>query len=507
LLCFFYFCADMSKSALAAQHCVLEAAGLALAFVWMKTWQSVFASELRARLSGDSCPPWTLRRLGDIAIVQCAIQPTALFAVPLALVMTVPFGWTVAFYHNTTVLAESGHIRQAVKNAYRQAQMDQGQCIKILLILGLFSLLCFINIAVGMAEMPYLLKSLLGVETSFTRSGLASVLNTTFLVVAAGLSWVCVDLLVKAVFLLRCFYGQSVSTGEALRVELRRLRTANSLPLCGLAALLLISSATFGAEPAATPERPASVSAAELNRSIDTTLQGREFLWRLPREQIVRDDSQKGFVAKAFDAMLQASKEWYNNVSRWIGKLIDWVLDRQSNRRDLGGAGGSGTGWISSLRILLVVSIVLVAAVLGVLFYRMWKRRSRVDDALVNAQAQPAVPNLEDENVAASQLPEDGWLAMARDLINRGDFRLALRAFYLSGLAHLADRDLVSITRYKSNRDYEKELRRRARSLPELQNAFSENSLIFDCSWYGRHEVTDEVLARFQGNLERIRSC
>ena len=137
----------------------------------------------------------------------------------------------------------------------------------------------------------------------------------------------------------------------------------------------------------------------------------------------------------------------------------------------------------------------------------MWKRRSRVDDALVNAQAQPAVPNLEDENVAASQLPEDGWLAMARDLINRGDFRLALRAFYLSGLAHLADRDLVSITRYKSNRDYEKELRRRARSLPELQNAFSENSLIFDCSWYGRHEVTDEVLARFQGNLERIRSC
>ena len=40
LLCFFYFCADMSKSALAAQHCVLEAAGLALAFVWMKTWQS-----------------------------------------------------------------------------------------------------------------------------------------------------------------------------------------------------------------------------------------------------------------------------------------------------------------------------------------------------------------------------------------------------------------------------------------------------------------------------------
>ena len=117
-----------------------------------------------------------------------------------------------------------------------------------------------------------------------------------------------------------------------------------------------------------------------------------------------------------------------------------------------------------------------------------------------------SVPDIADENVIASQLPEDDWLRLARELMGRGELRLALRALYLAGLAHLAQREMIRVAKFKSNRDYEQELRRRARALPELQAAFAENVGIFDRVWYGLHEVTQEALQRFQINLEKIKA-
>ena len=117
---------------------------------------------------------------------------------------------------------------------------------------------------------------------------------------------------------------------------------------------------------------------------------------------------------------------------------------------------------------------------------------------------QPS-PDLTDENVAADQLPEDGWTTLGRELLARGEFRLALRAFYLASLAHLAERNLVSLARFKSNRDYERELQRRAHAFPDLQTVFGEIVSAFDRVWYGRHEVTVELVAQFAANVERIK--
>ena len=81
-----------------------------------------------------------------------------------------------------------------------------------------------------------------------------------------------------------------------------------------------------------------------------------------------------------------------------------------------------------------------------------------------------------------------------------------MRAFYLASLAHLAARNLISLARFKSNRDYERELGRRAHSLPGLLSVFGDNLLIFERSWYGMHEADREVVGRFEANVERIRA-
>ena len=98
-------------------------------------------------------------------------------------------------------------------------------------------------------------------------------------------------------------------------------------------------------------------------------------------------------------------------------------------------------------------------------------------------------------------------MQLAREHAARGELVLALRAAWLAGLAHLGQRELLRLARHKSNRDYDRELRRRARSQADLVAAFGENLNAVERAWYGRHAVTPDDFTTFTGNLERIRTC
>ncbi len=60
------------------------------------------------------------------------------------------------------------------------------------------------------------------------------------------------------------------------------------------------------------------------------------------------------------------------------------------------------------------------------------------------------------------------------------------------------------MARFKSNRDYARDLHLKARSLPELRAAFGENVGLFERVWYGLHEIGREAIDRFTANYERI---
>lgn len=224
---FLYFWADMAHSAFGHQRCAPAALGMALLFVWMKTWQAVFARQLRAQATAEPLPPVSLRRLLRVAVVQAALQPSGFLVLPLALIAALPFGWAYAYYQNVTACGgeldagrKAGH-RQAV----RQSRLWPKQNHLLLSILALFGLVVFFNVVVGMIQVPFLLKTFLGIETQFTRS-LWSVLNTTFFATCCAVTYLCLDPLIKAAYALRCFYGESLQTGEDLKVELRRLAPA-----------------------------------------------------------------------------------------------------------------------------------------------------------------------------------------------------------------------------------------------------------------------------------------
>ena len=96
---------------------------------------------------------------------------------------------------------------------------------------------------------------------------------------------------------------------------------------------------------------------------------------------------------------------------------------------------------------------------------------------------------------------------MGRELLGRGELRLALRAFYFASLTHLAARNLITIAKFKSNHDYERELGRRGHALPDTLSLFGENVSMFDRSWYGLHDVSPALVDKFLANFERMKTA
>ena len=252
-----------------------------------------------------------------------------------------------------------------------------------------------------------------------------------------------------------------------------------------------------------------AVPADQIEDAVKKTLQQEKYAWRLPREKIATDDiARKSWLGSVFASVGDTLADWMRSVRDWFRGVRDW-LDRHfaPKQRAVGHGGSRNFDWAGMFRWFAYAMLVIAGAALALLAVRLWRHggwRSRV---VVTAAVVSAHPDLNDENVTAAQLPEDEWLKLAREMLDRGDLRLALRALYLATLAHLAAREIVSIARFKSNRDYESEVNRRARGRPELLAAFSANVSSFDCAWYGLYDVTADALARFQSNFERIRAC
>ncbi len=167
-----------------------------------------------------------------------------------------------------------------------------------------------------------------------------------------------------------------------------------------------------------------------------------------------------------------------------------------------------GGGWATTLRVLFYGAIALLLITLVVAIARVVNTRRRPADTDDSSPPAPVTPDLEDEQLAADALPEDEWMSLARRLLNEGDYRLAIRACFLSGLAHLARSELVNIRTYKSNREYLRELERRAHAHPGLPDEFRTGMDEFECVWYGDREATPTRFNQLDAAFQRIKqSC
>jgi hypothetical protein len=475
-----FFWADMSSSATARDHIAPAALGLTLLYLWMLAWQSIFARGLRAELAGAEHAGVSLGGWLRIAAAQAAVQPWKLVALPVAAGLLVPFPEVYAFFHNASLTDSTGSAR-------RLARLWPRENLTFLAILSLLSIVVFINAGMAVVALPYVMKTLLGIDTVFTRSPY-TFLNTTFLAIVSGLSYLVLNPFVKAFYVLRCFYGESLTTAEDLRAELR----ANVVAILSLLALL-------GAGMAQAQEKDLPV---QLDRSIERVLQSPEYAWRLPRTLHFNERNENWFVRNTVE-FLRATDRGLKQVGRWLDDLAQWLGDRMGRRLPPVLVESKQRAPATQLRIVMVGLLTIVSGVVGYLLWRFLISQ-RAKTKPTPAVALPMV-DLQSDHLQADQQQPDEWLSMAQACLGRQDFRLALRAFYLAGLSLLAAEKLIIPHRGKSDLDYERELRRRARQRPAVVTAFQQNLTLFQRGWYGMYDVDLATIQQFEANLNEMR--
>lgn len=507
LLCYFigsgpfvlgllYFWTDMAMSPYAARHCAEAAASITLLYLWMKCWQSVYATRLYSYAANQSDPEFTSGRIFRMMLQQTALQPYSFLILAIASLLFFPFGWIYAFYQNLSLIGngEEQDVKKTRLKAWRLAMLWPGQNHRLIAIFFLFALVVFFNLRALLFIVPFLIRTLLGIETVFTLSG-EHLLNTTFLAVVCGMTYLSVNPLIKAVYVLRCFYGESLKSGADLVGELKLFPPAKKISAAILVAVLLHLGGPAPIVSAQESSVQETVSPQQLDDAIGKIIRQREYQWRLPRDKNLDNEVTKNVAIEFLEGFYRWFRKWWNAAEEWIRSLFP-----DKNGKSAPNSDSDLTSQKQLWYLFAAIAVVVLAAVL----WFLWKRK-KTRTIAVPAEPVGVLPDVADENVLANQLPEDEWQTMARDFLLRGELRLALRALFLATLAGLSRVELISIAKFKSNLDYKKELQRRARARSELQQLFSENMSLFESSWYGMHEVNPDILNRFGANQNRIR--
>jgi len=244
-----------------------------------------------------------------------------------------------------------------------------------------------------------------------------------------------------------------------------------------------------------------AADARDLDRAIGDVLKRPEFAWPSSRKAQTGEKRHfPGFLTSLADTL----KEWMKSVGSWVGKVLEWLAERfmgNSVQEKPFGKWGGDRGWMVSTAMYA-----LTAALLSLCGVMLWRRlrKGKGGDLPSSALQLVPEPDIRDDAVTAEEHSVERWGSLADELCAAGETRLALRALYFACIVRLAEAGLLIMDRAKSDRDYERELRRRAHAIPSLVEAFSGNVVMFQRSWYGMHGTSREMVEIFRENYRRI---
>ena len=499
---FLFFWTEMATSGLAGEVLFPSSLGMALLFVWLKWTQAYFARGLDTALHRVEPRTWGFADSLRVLRRQTIWQATGLLVLPFAFVVTIPFAWAFAFYQNMLAsdpLDDPEHESVFAVN-WRLARIWNEQNWMLLSLFGLVALLSWINWITMVFFVPFLCKSLLGIDSVFANSG-ALLFNSTTIFACLMLAYAVTDPLVKASYLLRRHYCHSRRSGADLALRLQSIQNGQRAGakavtlLIGLLALsaLLTPSHSFAQDAVATNVQ---VESSELDSAISEVLERREFVWRFPRDSV-----EEGEAVSWFRDLIDSIEKFQEQIERWIEEFFGRDAEDR-NKSSSSWLDGDFTGLGAFLSYLVIGIFVLLVIWFAL---RAWKSYG----VLEATEASPdtslaAVPNLEDEDVSADLLPRNSWIEMAREMIAKGDYRLALRAYFLAQLSEFASEGLIVIRQAKSNREYGQELSRRGHGRGNLLDVYRRQVRLFEDVWYGGHDSGPEQIEQMEACLNEL---
>jgi hypothetical protein len=166
-------------------------------------------------------------------------------------------------------------------------------------------------------------------------------------------------------------------------------------------------------------------------------------------------------------------------------------------------AGSRGAALEPRTVVLVLAAVALSAA--GWLTWRAKRRQARRGSVVAVPVAASAPVDL--DSATADRRPSDEWLDLAADFERQGDLRRAVRSVHLASLSRLAAATLLELHAAKTNRNYGRELARRAGHLhaaTRLGTAFGGSVRGVEPIWFGEHEATADALDAMRRHDEAL---
>src|SRR5256714_685832 len=238
-------------------------------------------------------------------------------------------------------------------------------------------------------------------------------------------------------------------------------------------------------------------STAERLRALDARLAETE---RVNRTQ--DKDAERGRLnAILRDPEFNRQSQRGNALQRLIEQVVEWIKDLLRKIFPGGGALKPGT----NPRVSQLAQIVVLALCLAVVAYVAWFVWSRRKRELKTLKLKRRARVVLGERLEADQTSAD-LLSDAERLPRAGDLRGAIRKAYVALLCELGDRQVIRLSRHKTNRDYLSAVRRSDR--PRLYTEMLPLTFNFELHWYGLHDASetdwDDFSARCRQALKVI---
>lgn len=485
LLLLLQFVRDMSDPLLAGR-CALDSLLCTAAFFWASAWKARFGATLLETMNEAN----GLSERGGFwhaLYLQSILQTLKLIFLPFAALSVLPLAWTSLFFRHATIEAGlvGGTLGSVIAKSARRASMDTRANWVGIFILVVLGVIVFLNVYTLLAVLPMLLRMFSGIETAITRNT-GSLFGFNVFSVVVAVTWLLVDPLVLAYAAVRCFYSEARTDGRDLLAKLR--------PVAAAAALLLLLFVPCQRVSAQHPSAH-SVSKDDVSRALQKAVTSDDYGWLRIRQQTKQ--RQDPFI----ESINQAISDFFKKLDSLWAAFRNWLRRTAEKNGTPSGGSISGRPPSGDIRWLLYV---LAGVVLAAAFIVIWKSGVKSIEPNLSSSRVASAPDLDKNNVLASDLPEEEWLRLAREFLAQGESRLAVRALYLSNLSYLGSQRFIQIARSKSNAIYERELRRSPHGGP-VSTPFAESNRGFEQVWYGFHEATPEMVAALQRDGEAIR--
>ncbi|MDX2111651.1 MAG: hypothetical protein SFY80_15575 [Verrucomicrobiota bacterium] len=503
---------DLMGTARARDYLFLYALVTALCFTLLKGMQSSYCQAMARALIPSHEPGKVEKPSINGYLEQVWLQTSSLLALSIGVLITLPYPWLQAYYTNLCVLTalpaqDESSLHQ---RAIRQAGLWVGQNTMLLTLLFAVMIVVFMNCIIAIIGLPWLVKLIFGVEVLFTAAPVtlySGKFIVSILLIGMGLTWALTDPLVKAIYLLRCYYGESQLSGLDLHqrwTTLRRLRTSakSALIVFIIALVYNVTPGNLMAQPAVSPQvEPEIVTSSlippdVLNATLEQELSKAIYDWRTESQEVSSSlVSMSEWIRAKWKEIYEGS--WLERFMKWIEDLLksDKKSEEPISRKE---------ETPSILRTL--APFLYLIAVFGLIFllYKLVQHRLNPAPVVITvATAVTVKPDLESSDTHAEAMSLSGWHAYARELAGRGEYRLAMRALFFAQLSQLADRGVIVLQRHKTNADYNRDINKRGHSYPGLYALFSTNMHLIERVWYGTSVADANGYQAFEENVTK----